>query len=169
MNSNEKLQADFGLPSLPLAEGFDEDLSSFISNLIDQNAALIRKLQEFDSLEELANRVMSEAYEQAQTIISQADKEANARTAAIIRESEEKAKLVADKIMAEAKQKGEGIIEEKRQMAIQHGLLIIQKAQDQALAILDEVEKQTKGITEWKRPSVGSFAFQQRLKGNKVK
>jgi hypothetical protein len=55
MNSNEKLQADSGLPSLPLAEGFDEDLSSFISNLIDQNAALIRKLQEFDSLEEVVD------------------------------------------------------------------------------------------------------------------
>ncbi len=169
MNEKHKLQADSMLLSLPSYGVLDEDLSSFISSLIDQNAALTRKLQDLNSLEELAGLVVAEAYKRAETIKSQSEEDANVRAAAITRESEEKAKLAANKILAEAKKKAEDIVEEKTNMAIREGLLIIQKAQDRALAILDEVEKQGQGITNWKRPSVGSSGFQQRVGENKVK
>jgi len=169
MRENDKFQGVSELSSLPPARGFDEELSFFISSLIDQNAELTRKLQELNSPRELADQIMAEAHKQAETIKSQAEEDANTRAAAIIRESEAKAKLEADKILAEAKQKAEGIIEDKTQMAIQQGLLIIQRAQEQALSIIDEVEKQAQGITEWKNPKVGPSGFQQRLSGNKFK
>jgi len=157
------------LPSLSPARGIDEESSLFISSLIDQNAELIRKLQELNSLSELVGQFMEEVYKQAETIKSQAEEDARARATAIIRESEAKAKLEAEKVLAEAKQKAEGIIEEKTQMAIQNGLLIIQKAQQQALSIIDEVEKQAQEITGWKSLRVGSPKPQQRLRGNNVK
>lgn len=169
MSANDKFQAVSGLPPLPHAGGFDEELSLFISSLIDQNAELIRKLQELNSLRELADQFMEEVYKQAETIKYQAEEDANARAALIIRESEAKAKLEAEKILAEAKQKAEGIIEEKTRMAIQNGLLIIQKAQQQALSIVDEVESQTQVILGWKSSKAGSPGLQQRLRGNKVK
>lgn len=169
MSANDKFQAVSGLPSLSPDMGIDEESSLFISSLIDQNAELIRKLQELNSLSELVDQFMEEVYKQAETIKSQAEEDARARAAAIIRESEAKAKLEAEKVLAEAKQKAEGIIEEKTQMAIQNGLLIIQKAQQQALSIIDEVEKQSQEITGWKSPRVGSPRPQQRLRGNNVK
>lgn len=169
MSANDKFQAVSGLPSLPPGNGFDEELSLFISSLIDQNAELIRKLQGLNSLSELANQTMDEVHKQAETIKSQAEEHAKARAAVIIRESEAKAKLEAENILAEAKQKAQGIIEEKTQMAIQQGLLIIQKAQQQALSIIDEVEKQAEGIPGWKSPRFGSPSLQQRLRGNKAK
>jgi hypothetical protein len=168
MSANDKFQAVSGLPSLPPAKGFDEELSLFISSLIDQNAELIRKLQELNSPSELA-QIMEEVYKQAETIKSQAQEDANARAAVIIKESEAKVKLEAEKILAEAKQKAQAIIEEKTQIAIQQGLLIIQKAQQQALSIIDDVEKQAEGITGWKSPRVGFPGLQQRLRGNKAK
>jgi len=169
MSTNDKFKAVSGLPSLPPAKGLDEELSFFISSLIDQNAELTRKLQELNSFGELTDQIMEEVHKQAETIKSQAQEDANARAAVIIRESEAKAKLEAEKILAEAKQKGQGIIEEKTQMAIQQGLLIIQKAQQQALSIIDGVEKQAEGITGWKSPRVGSPNLQQRPRGNKAK
>ena len=169
MSANDKFQAVSGLPSLSPARCIDEESSLFISSLIDQNAELIRKLQELNSLSGLVDQFMEEVYKQAETIKSQAEEDARARAAAIIRESEAKAKLEAEKVLAEAKQKAEGIIEEKTQMAIQNGLLIIQKAQQQALSIIDEVEKQAQEITGWKSPRVGSPRPQQRLRGNNVK
>ena len=169
MSADDKFHAVSGLPSLLPARGFDQELSFFISSLIDQNAELTRKLEELNSLSELADQIMEEVYKQAETIKSQAEEDARARAAAIIRESEAKAKLQAEKILAEAKQKAEGIIEEKTQMAIQQGLLIIQKAQQQALSIIDEVEKQAEGIVGWKSTGARSPALQQRLRGNKVK
>ena len=169
MSANDKFQAVSESSSLPPYRGLDEDLSSFISSLIDQNAELIRKLQELNSLSELADQIMEEVYKQAETMKSPAEEDANARAAVILRESEAKAKLQAEKILAEAKQKAEGIIEEKTQLAIQHGLLIIQRAEQQALSILDEVENQAEGIAGWKSPRVGSPSLQQRLRRNKVK
>jgi len=169
MSANDKLQAVSRLPSLPRDGGFDEELSFFVSSLIDQNAELMRKLQGLNSLSELADQIIEEIHKQAETIKSQTKQDANARAAVIIRESEATAKLEAEKILAEAKQKGEGIIEEKTQMAIQQGLQIIQKAQQQALSIIDEVEKQAEGIVGWKSTGARSPALQQRLRGNKVK
>jgi len=169
MRANDKFQAVSGLPPLQPASGLDQELSLFISSLIDQNSELIRKLQEINSLSELVDQFMEEVYKQAETIKSQAEGNANARAALIIRESEAKANLEAEQILAEAKQKAEGIIEEKTQMAIQHGLQIIQKAQQQALSIIDEIEKQTEGIVAWKSPRLGSPSLQQQLRRNKAK
>lgn len=169
MSANDKLKAISGFSSLPPAKGLDEELSFFISSLMDQNAELARKLQELNSLGQLTDQIMEQVHKQAETIKSQAQEDANARAAVILRESEAKANLEAKKILAEAEQKGQAIIEERTQMAIQQGLLIIQKAQQQALSIIDEVEKQAAGTTRLKSGRVGSPNLQQRLRGNKAR
>jgi len=125
----------------------DEDLLTLISSLINQNAELMQKVQELCSQKELTNIVVTEVRKQAEAIKVIVEMVARDKASAIITEAEIKAKIEADKILAEAKHKAEEIIEDKTQFAIQQGLLIINKAQEQALSILDDVQKQAEAIS----------------------
>jgi vacuolar-type H+-ATPase subunit H len=132
---------------LTITNGTDEDLVTLISSLIDQNAELMQKVQESCSQKELTSIVVTEVHKQEEAIRLLVEMVARDKASAIITEAEIKAKIEADNILAEAKRKAEKIVEEKSQLGIQQGLLIINKAQEQALSILDGVQKQAEAIT----------------------
>jgi cell division septum initiation protein DivIVA len=132
---------------LTITNGTDEDLVTLISSLIDQNAELMQKVQESCSQKELTSIVVTEGHKQEEAIRLLVEMVARDKAYAIITEAEIKAKIEADNILAEAKRKAEKIVEEKIQLGIQQGLLIINKAQEQALSILDGVQKQAEAIT----------------------
>ena len=132
---------------LTITNGTDEDLVTLISSLIDQNAELMQKVQESCSQKELTSIVVTEVHKQEEAIRLLVEMVARDKAYAIITEAEIKAKIEADNILAEAKRKAEKIVEEKIQLGIQQGLLIINKAQEQALSILDGVQKQAEAIT----------------------
>ena len=132
---------------LTITNGTDEDLVTLISSLIDQNAELMQKVQQSCSQKELTSIVVTEVHKQEEAIRLLVEMVARDKASAIITEAEIKAKIEADNILAEAKRKAEKIVEEKSQLGIQQGLLIINKAQEQALSILDGVQKQAEAIT----------------------
>jgi vacuolar-type H+-ATPase subunit H len=169
MIADDKLYSESGPSSSPPGMGLDEDLASFIFSLIDQNAELMLKIQEINGGKRPTDQILADVHKQAESIRPEAEALASARADSIIRESEAKAKLEAEKILEEAKQRADAIIEEKTEMAIRHGLMIIQKAQDQALSIINEVEKQSARITALRDSKGGSFGLRSRLTGNKVK
>jgi vacuolar-type H+-ATPase subunit H len=92
---------------VPVLNGLDDDLSSFINSLIDQNAELAGKLESIDSLMELAEKTVIEAGKEAEGIKIEAEREANARAASIVARAEDKAKAAAQKVITKAKEKAE--------------------------------------------------------------
>jgi len=68
----------------PVIDGLDDDITSFINSLIDQNSELVNKLEHVDSLEELADRTVLEAHREAAEIIAVAEKKAMAEAREII-------------------------------------------------------------------------------------
>lgn len=127
MSAEDSLTEVVGLQSAQSAGAADGDMMAFISNLIEQNAELTRKLQELASRTKLADDIVTEAHSKAEAIRLSADREANDRTAAIIRECEKKAKEEADRIVAEAQKQAEAI-----------RTLKVKEANDRAAAIISE-------------------------------
>lgn len=158
MAEHKKLDKIIGLDSVQLTNAVDEDLFALISSLIDQNAELMKKMEELNSQKELANSLSTAEHQQEKTINLCVEREASDRALAIVKEAETcaamevdriiaKAKIEADRILTEANQKAEEIIEQKKQFAIQQGLQIINKAEERALALLKDVQKQAEAIT----------------------
>jgi len=106
---------------VPAGDGQEGELMAFINSLIDQNAELAAKLENVDSLMELAEKTVIEAGEEAEGIRAEAEREANARAAAIVARAVGKAKAASHKVITEAKEKAEAeaqrIIAEARQRA----------------------------------------------------
>jgi vacuolar-type H+-ATPase subunit H len=119
---------------IPPSDGQDGGLMAFINSLIDQNAELAAKLENMDSLMELAEKTVIEAGKEAEAMRAEAENEANARAAAIVARAVEKAKAAAQKIIARAKEKAEAeaqrIIAEAKQKA-EHQAQEITKAADE--------------------------------------
>jgi hypothetical protein len=65
------------------SDGQDGGLMAFINSLTDQNAELAAKLENIDSLMELAEKTVIEAGKEAEAIRAEAEREANARAADI--------------------------------------------------------------------------------------
>jgi len=129
-----------GLQFLELSKAGDEDLLALISNLIDQNCELHKKLQELNSQMELAHNIVKQAFKQGEEIRLRAEKEAQDRADTAMREAEKKARLEADRIIAEASQKIEDIAKEKIQSAIYQGSEIIDKAQERYQLIVEDAK-----------------------------
>jgi vacuolar-type H+-ATPase subunit H len=91
----------------------DDDVSFILTSLIDQNAELIGRLEHLESLKELAERTVLEAYEEAERIKAEAEQKA----ANIISRAEEEARATADRIISEAKTK----VKEETQNCIEPG------------------------------------------------
>ncbi len=85
----------------PVIDGLDDNISSFINSLIDQNSELANKLEHIDSLKELADRTVLEARKEAESIKAEAEQ----RAAEIIADAEKKAKVAARKVVNRAKKK----------------------------------------------------------------
>jgi F-type H+-transporting ATPase subunit b len=138
---------------VPPSDGQDGGLMAFINSLIDQNAELAGKLENIDSLTELAENTVIEAGKEAETIRAEAEREANARAAAIVARAVEKAKAAAQKIIARAKEKAgaeaQRIIAEAGQKAEQSSQEKLSLAEQQAQEIMKAAEeKGSQIITE---------------------
>ena len=134
-----------------------EEIYSFISALIDQNAELAGKLEDLNSRIKLLGDSKIEARRQAESIASDIEKEANRRASAIISEAENRAsaiisdaenraKVEADRIKAEAEQKIEDAKQERINIAIQEGQVITQKAIEMAGMIEARAKEEAKKI-----------------------
>jgi len=149
--------------------GLDPDeVYSFITALIDQNADLVSKLEKLDSLIKLSEDASAEARRKAEHITSEIEKEARNRASAIISEAENKAKAEADRIKAEAERKTEEARQERINTAIQEGQVITQKAIETAEAIEARAEAESRKIiaeakkeAESSRKEVRKFAEQE--------
>ena len=87
-------------------DGLDQDeVFSFISNLMDQNNELTAKLEHLDSLKKLAEKTVIEADKQAENIKLEIQEQAKAEAASTIAEAEEKARAEAEKIIVDAQQR----------------------------------------------------------------
>jgi cell division septum initiation protein DivIVA len=140
------------------ANGHDlEEIYSFISSLIDQNAELAGKIEDLNSRIKLLEDSKVEVYSQEEFIASDIEKEANRkasaiiseaenRAAAIILEAENRAKLEMDRIRAEAERKIEDTKQEQINMAIQEGQVITQKAIEMAGMIEARAREEAKKI-----------------------
>lgn len=135
MSSENRLEEIAGIESSELGKVVDKDMLAFFSSLIEQNAKLTQKLQELDSQSKFADDIVAEARGKAGAIRLLGEKEANDRAAAIISESEKRAKVEADRIVAGARKEAEDI-----------RLLIEREARDRAAAII--VESQSKAKLE---------------------
>jgi vacuolar-type H+-ATPase subunit H len=95
----------------PALNGLNSELTFFVNRLIDQNAELAGKLENADSLTELAEKKVIEATREAERIKTEAEREATARAASIVASAEgmakEKAQDEAYRIIAEARQRSE--------------------------------------------------------------
>ncbi len=121
---------------VPPSDGQDGELASFINSLIDQNAELAGKLENIDSLTELAEKTVIEAGKEAEEIKKEAEREANARVASIVARAEESlqeklslAQQQAQEIMKAAEEKSSLIIAEALNKAEAEALLIRKEAE----------------------------------------
>ncbi len=138
---------------VPPSDGQDGELTAFINSLIDQNSELAGKLEHLDSLTELAEKTVIEAGKEAERIRVEAEREANAKAAAIVARAVEKAKVAAQKIVSRAKEKAEAeaqrIIAEAGQKAEQSYQERLSSAEQQAQEIMKAAEgKGSQIITE---------------------
>ena len=138
------------VPALDGLNGLDGELASFINSLIDQNAELAGKLENIDSLMELAEKTVIEAGKEAEGIKLEAEKEANARSASIVVRAEEKAKAAAQKVIARAKEKAEAearrIIAEAEKRAGESVQEKLSLAEQQARDIMKAAEEEGSSI-----------------------
>ena len=123
-----------------------DELRSFITSLVDQNAELGRKLEELNSVIKLSENTIVEVRKQAERIASDIVKEANNKASAIISEAQKKVKLEADRIEAEAKQKKEDARQKGINAAAEEGQVILQSAMDKAEIIKAQAEVEAKRI-----------------------
>ena len=86
--NNDRLKKSKLQESVPPLDGRDGELMAFINSLIDQNAELAGKLENIDSLTELAEKTVIEASKEAEVIKVEAEREADAKAAAIVARSE---------------------------------------------------------------------------------
>lgn len=108
--------------------GLDEaEVAALVSNLIDQNNDLLSKQEHLRSLTKLLEKAVLKAQEEADSIRAEAEKEANAKVAAIIT----KAETGAEELIAEARQRAEDIIK---------------AAEEEAEAIKGPARREAKGI-----------------------
>jgi vacuolar-type H+-ATPase subunit H len=134
--TNGRAKKSNALELVPAGDGQDRELMAFIDSLIDQNAELAAKLENIDSLTELAEKTVIEAGREAEEIKLEAEKEANARAAAIVARAEGKAKAVAQKVVAKAKEKAEA---EARRIIAEAG----QRAEQQAQEMMRAAEEKS--------------------------
>ena len=135
---------------VPALDGLDGELASFINSLIDQNSELAGKLENIDSLMELAEKTVIEAGKEAEGIKIEAEREANARAASIVARAEEKAKAAAQKIIAKAKEKAEAeaqrIIAEAEKRAEDNVQKRLSLAEQQSREIMKAAEEEGSSI-----------------------
>lgn len=134
---------------VPAGDGQDGELMAFINSLIDQNAELAAKLENIDSLTELAEKTVIEAAKEAEVIRAEAETEANdravekARAAAqkVIAKAKEKAETEAGRIIAEAGQKAEQSLQERLSLAEQQAREIVKAAEERVSRIIAEAHE----------------------------
>jgi regulator of protease activity HflC (stomatin/prohibitin superfamily) len=93
MSSENRFEEIAGMESSELGKVEDKDILAFLSSLIEQNAELTQKLDHLPSQTKFADEIVAEAHRKAEAIRLLAEKEANDRAAAIMSESENKAKV----------------------------------------------------------------------------
>jgi len=133
MSSENRFEEIVGMESSELGKVVDKDMLAFLSSLIEQNAELTQKLDQLNSQMKFADDIVAEAHRKAGTIRLLAERQANDRAAAIISESEKKAKVEADRIVAWARKEAEDI-----------RLLREREASDRAAAIIGESQSKVK-------------------------
>lgn len=143
--TNDRVKKSKALELVPAGDGQDGELMAFIDSLIEQNAELAGKLESIDSLMELAEKTVIEAGKEAEGIRAEAEREANARSAAIVARAVEKAKAAAQKVVARAKEKaeaeGQKIIAEAHQKAEQQSQEITKAAEEEGSRIIAEARE----------------------------
>jgi len=137
--TNGRVKKSKGQEFVPAPDGLDDELASFINSLVDQNAELAGKLENIDSLMELAEKTVIESGKEAEGIKLEAEKEANARAASIVARAEERAQAAAQKIIARAKKKAEA---EARRIIAEAG----KRAEESVQEKLSLAEQQARDI-----------------------
>jgi vacuolar-type H+-ATPase subunit H len=131
--------------SVLAGDGLEGELMTFINSLIDQNAELAAKVEDIDSLTELAERSVIEAGREAERIRAEAEKEAASRSADIMAKAIEKASAAAQEIIATAKDKVEAearrVIAEANQKAEKQAREIMKAAEEEGSRIITEARE----------------------------
>lgn len=123
--------------------GLDEaGVAALVSNLIDQNSDLLSKQEHLRSLTKLLEKAVLKAQEEADSIRAGAEKEANAKVAAIITRAE----TGAEELIAEVRQRAEESAQEKISWAEQKARDIIKAAEEEAEAIKEPARREANGI-----------------------
>jgi vacuolar-type H+-ATPase subunit H len=163
MSANDTLQSVWARPSVPPEISIDENLASFISSLIEQNAELTQRIEQLVSQKKLADEILAEVGQQANVIGLLAEKEVNRRAATIISDAEEKARAEAVRILAEATQQAQAnsALTEKQasDRAAANASESEARAKIEADKILAEAKQKAEEIIEQKT----QFAIQQGL------
>lgn len=161
--TNGRVNKSKGQEFVPGWDGLDDELASFINRLIDQNAELAGKLENIDSLMELAEKTVIVAGKEAEGIKIEAEKEANARAASIVARAEEKAKAAAQKVIAKAKEKAEAearriiaeagkraeeSVQEKLSLAEQQARDIMKAAAEEGSSIIAEAQNKADEVAQ---------------------
>jgi vacuolar-type H+-ATPase subunit H len=141
----------------PPSDGQDGELTAFINSLINQNAELAGKLENIDSLTELAEKTVIEAGKEAERIRVEAETEANARAAAIVARSAEKAKAAAQKVIARAKERADS---EARRIIAEAGQKAEQSFQERLLSA-EQQAQEIKKAAEQKGSQIITEALQK--------
>lgn len=141
--------------------GLDEaGVAALVSNLIDQNSDLLSKQEHLHSLTKLLEKAVLKAQEEADSIRAEAEKEANAKVAAIIT----KAETGAEELIAEARQRAGENAQEKISWAEQKARDIIKAAGEEAEAIKGPARREANGIiTEARKKSEAAERQAQEL------
>lgn len=126
----------------------DDALSHFLNNLIEQNAVLMGKLEQIESLRELAEKTLAEAKKGAEFIKAEAEKKASDRAAEIVAKAEAEAKAAVREIISKAKERAEAdassVINEAKQSAEgaeRKAQEILKVADEKASRIIIEAKK----------------------------
>jgi vacuolar-type H+-ATPase subunit H len=146
--SDSKTKEIWGRQFKIVKNGLDEaEVFSFIGGLIDQNNALVGRLEHLDSLTKLAERTVIEANKQAQVIQKEVEEKANASAASIIAEAEEKARKEVDRIISETEQKAKQSAEEKITSAEKQARETLKAAEERAESIKSNADDEAKRIS----------------------
>jgi vacuolar-type H+-ATPase subunit H len=148
----------FGQTFKIVRNGLDEnEVVSFLGGLIQENADLVTKLENLDSLKKLAENAVIEAQNEAEGIKSKIEQNAKETASAIIAEAKEAAEKNARERMEETERSAETIKASAEEEANRIKVEARQKVEELALEIRATVQKEMQNVLRTKREQLKRY------------
>lgn len=148
----------FGRTFKIVKNGLDEEeIVSFLGGLIEHNTALVAKLEHLDSLNELAEKKVIEAQNEAKCIRLEIEQSAKRTASAIIAEAKETAERNARKRIEETERIAETIKASAEKEGNRIKAEAIQKAEELAIQIREAAEQETQNALRAKKEQLKRY------------